>query len=74
MDLLKQVQRRAREMITGLEHLPYESRPRELRLLTPEERRLQENLGQPSSTEKGLTEKLERPLFQGPVIAQGNWI
>lgn len=59
-------------MIRELEHFPCENRLRNLRLLTLEKRRLQENLGQPSSTEKGPTEKLERAFFQGPVTAQGN--
>ena len=43
MELLEQFQRRATEMIQGLEHLSCEDRLRELRLLTLEKRRLQED-------------------------------
>ena len=44
MDLLECIQRRAAEMISGMEHLSYKDMLKELRLFSLEKRRLQGDL------------------------------
>ena len=44
MDLLERIQRRAAEMISGMEHLSYKDMLKELRLFSLEKRRLQGDL------------------------------
>ena len=59
VDLLKCIQRRATEMIQGMEHLSYENRLRELGLFSLEERRLQGDL---SVFKGGLQERRGQTL------------
>ena len=59
VDLLKCIQRRATEMIQGMEHLSCENRLRELGLFSLEERRLQGDL---SVFKGGLQERRGQTL------------
>ncbi|GAB0187230.1 hypothetical protein GRJ2_001188300 [Grus japonensis] len=63
MELLERVQRRATEMIRGLEHLSYEDRLRELGLFSLEKTRLQGELTAAFQYLKGAYRKAGEGLF-----------
>ncbi|KAK4831134.1 hypothetical protein QYF61_015437 [Mycteria americana] len=63
MDLLEQVQRKARKMIREMEHLSYEERLRELGLFSLEKRRLQWDLISAFQYLKGAYKKDGETLF-----------
>ena len=63
MELLEQVQRRAKKMIGELEHLPYRDKLRELELFTLEKRRPQGNRIAAFQYLKGAYKRGEEGLF-----------
>ena len=70
MDLLERIQRRATKMIQGIEHLPYEDRPRELRLFILEKRRHRDDLIVAFQCLKGSNRKEGDRLFSRAVMTE----
>lgn len=66
--LLVWVQKRAKRMLRGLEHLSYKDRLRELELFTLEKGRFQGNLIAALQCLKGPTEKTGRGFFRGQIM------
>ncbi|GAB0182190.1 hypothetical protein GRJ2_000684300 [Grus japonensis] len=71
IELLEQVQRRAMQMIRGLEHLSYEDRLRELGLFSLEKRRLQADLIAAFQYLKGAYKKAGEGLFTSVLVSAG---